>query len=152
MVKVALGGDRAGYHLKTLVAKHLADGGHDVVDFGTDNPDEPVDYPQFCASVGRAVASGDVDFGIVFGGSGQGEQIAANKIRGVRAALCYNEFTARLARKHNDANVLALGARTVAAEFALEIVDVFLQASFEGGRHARRVSQIADLEKAERGT
>jgi ribose 5-phosphate isomerase B len=148
-VRIALGADHAGYHLKTVVAKHLADGGHDVLDFGTDNGHDSVDYPQFSAAVGRSVTSGEADFGIVFGGSGQGEQIAANKIHGIRAALCYNEFTARLAREHNDANVLALGGRILGPEFALAIVDAFLQAEFEGGRHARRVAQIADIEQEE---
>jgi ribose 5-phosphate isomerase B len=99
--------------------------------------------------VGRAVVSGEADFGMVLGGSGQGEAIAANKVRGVRAALCQNEFTARLAREHNNANVLALGARILAPIFALAIVDVFLSASFQGGRHQRRLAQIAEIEKEE---
>jgi ribose 5-phosphate isomerase B len=145
-MRVALGADHAGYPLKVQVAKHLADSGHEVIDLGTDS-EESVDYPPICAAVGRKVVSGEVDFGILFGGTGQGEQIAANKVRGVRAALCYNEFTARLAREHNDANVLSLGARLIAPEFACAIVDAFLDATFEGGRHARRVGQIADLEK-----
>ena len=147
-VRIALGSDHAGYPLKTAVAKHLGSTGHEVIDLGTDS-ESPVDYPAYCAAVGRTVVKGDADFGIVFGGSGQGEQIAANKIHGVRAALCTTEFHARLARGHNDANVLALGGRIVAEEFALAIVDAFLAAEFEGGRHARRVAQIVSIEKEE---
>jgi ribose 5-phosphate isomerase B len=147
-VRIALGADHAGYPLKTVVAKHLADGGHDVTDLGTDS-EEPVDYPPFCAAVGRAVASGEADLGIVLGGSGQGEQIAANKVHGVRAALCLEEFTARLAREHNDANVLSMGARIVAGPYACSIVDVFLSTAFEGGRHERRLAQIEVIEQEE---
>ena len=147
-MKVALGADHAGYQLKVAIAKHLADSGHDVIDLGTDS-EASVDYPPFCAAVGRAVVAGDADFGIVMGGSGQGEQIAANKVHGVRAALCLDLFTARLAREHNDANVLALGGRIVAEQFALSIVDVFLTTGFEGGRHDARLAQIADIEKEE---
>jgi len=147
-MRIALGADHAGYPLKTEVAKHLADGGHEVIDLGTDS-EEAVDYPPICAAVGRAVVSGRAEVGIVLGGTGQGEQITANKVRGVRAALCYNEFTARLAREHNDANVLALGGRLIATEFACAIVDAFLQGNFEGGRHARRVAQIAGIEQEE---
>jgi ribose 5-phosphate isomerase B len=149
-VRIALGGDHAGYLLKDAVAKHLAGAGHETVDLGTDS-EESVDYPSFCAAVGRSVAAGEADFGIVFGGSGQGEQIAANKVRGIRAALCQSEYTARLAREHNDANVLALGGRVLAEEYALAIVDVFLATDFAGGRHARRVAQIEDIEKQECG-
>lgn len=145
-MRIALGADHAGYQLKTAVAKHLADLGHDVIDHGTDS-EASVDYPAFCAAVGRAVASGDADRGIVMGGSGQGEAIAANKIHGVRAALCLDEFTARLARQHNDANVLSLGGRILAETFATSIVDVFLETPFEGGRHIARLGQIAQIEK-----
>ena len=150
MVRIALGSDHAGYELKTVVAKHLAEQGHEVIDFGTDS-EEPVDYPAFCAAAARAVVSGDADFGIVFGGSGQGEQIVVNKIRGARAALCSNEFTARLARQHNDANLLSLGSRVLGDELALAVVDTFLTTEFEGGRHARRVGQIAQIEVEECG-
>src|ERR671914_1349239 len=124
-MRIALGADHAGYTLKVAVAKHLADVGHDVLDLGTDS-EASVDYPSFCAAVGRAVVSGDADRGIVMGGSGQGEAMAANKVRGVRAALCLDEYTARLAREHNDANVLALGGRIVAPAFAESIVRTFL--------------------------
>jgi ribose 5-phosphate isomerase B len=147
-VRIALGADHAGYALKVAVAKHLADQGHDVIDLGTDS-EAAVDYPPFCSAVGRSVVRGDADFGIVLGGSGQGEAIAANKVHGVRAALCQNEFMARLAREHNDANVLALGGRVLAETFALAIVDTFLATSFEGGRHVARLEKIADIEKEE---
>jgi ribose 5-phosphate isomerase B len=147
-LRIAVGSDHAGYELKTRVVEHLHGLDHDVVDFGSDSP-EPVDYPFYSARVGRAVAASEVDLGIVLGGSGQGEQIAANKVRGVRAALCHNEFTARLARAHNNANVLALGERVLGVELALAIVDAFLAAGFEGGRHARRVEQIAKIEEEE---
>jgi ribose 5-phosphate isomerase B len=147
-MRIALGSDHAGFVLKTAVAKYLLDQGHDVLDLGTDS-EQSVDYPGFCAAVGRAVVSNKADFGIVMGGSGQGEQIAANKIHGVRAALCLDEFTARLAREHNDANVLAFGGRIVAEHFALRIVDVFLATAFEGGRHVARLDQISQIEKDE---
>lgn len=147
-MRISLGADHAGFALKGLVAKHLADRGHEVLDFGTDS-EESVDYPEYCALVARAVTGGEADVGIVFGGSGQGEQIAANKVHGIRAALCYNELSARLAREHNDANVLALGARLLGETLALHVVDAFLTAEFEGGRHARRVSQIGQIEEEE---
>ena len=147
-MRIALGADHAGYGLKGLVAAHLTKAGHEVIDHGTDS-EESVDYPSFCAAAARSVINGDADLAVVFGGSGQGEQIAANKVRGARAALCYNELTARLARQHNDANVLALGARILGTELALSVVDAFLEAGFEGGRHARRVDQLKDIEKEE---
>ena len=131
--------------MKTMLLEHLGSSGHETIDFGTDSH-EPVDYPSFCAAVGRAVVSGEADWGIVLGGSGQGEQLAANKVRGVRAALCNCLFTARLARSHNDANVLSMGARVVGDGLALEIVDLFANTEFEGGRHQRRVDQVMALE------
>jgi ribose 5-phosphate isomerase B len=120
--------------------------GWQIADLGTQSV-EPVDYPAFCIAVGQAVASGSADWGIVLGGSGQGEQIAANKVKGVRAALCNDLYLARLAREHNDANVLAMGARVIAPELALEIVDVFARTGFEGGRHVARLEQIARFEQ-----
>lgn len=147
-MRIALGADHAGFSLKGIVTGHLAAAGHEVIDHGTDS-EESVDYPSFCAAAARSVASGDADLAVVFGGSGQGEQIAANKVVGARAALCYNELTARLARQHNDANVLALGARILGTELALSVLDAFLGAEFEGGRHARRVQQLSDIEKEE---
>ena len=147
-MRIALGADHAGYPLKSDIAEHLAAEGCTVLDLGTDS-ERPVDYPPLCAAVGRSVVGREADFGIVFGGSGQGEQIAANKVHGVRAALCQTEFTARLAREHNDANVLALGARIIAPEYARAIVDVFLATRFEGGRHQRRIEQIDGIEGEE---
>ncbi len=147
-MRIALGSDHAGYILKTAIAKHLVDGGHDILDLGTDS-EASVDYPAFCAAVGRAVVAGEADFGIVMGGSGQGEAIAANKIKGVRAALCLDEFTARLAREHNDANVLSMGARIVAEGLADEILKVWFSTDFRDGRHTPRIEQIAQIEDEE---
>lgn len=149
-MRIAIGSDHAGFILKTAVAKHLIDTGHEALDLGT-HSEEPVDYPRVCAEVGRAVVSGTADRGIVIGGSGQGEAMAANKVRGVRAALCLDEYTARFARLHNDANVLSLGGRVLAETFALAIVDVFLETDFEGGRHVARLQQIRDIETEECG-
>jgi len=144
-LRIAIGADHAGFELKQHLVQTLKDLGHDVDDFGTDSL-EPVDYPPICAAVGRAVAAGRADRGIVLGGSGQGEQIAANKIRGIRAALCNELLTARLSRQHNDANVLSMGGRIVASALADEILRVWLATEFEGGRHARRIQQLADIE------
>ncbi|MDP9073189.1 MAG: ribose 5-phosphate isomerase B [Actinomycetota bacterium] len=147
-MRIAIASDHAGFPLKTLVIEHLQAGGHDVDDLGTDST-ESVDYPPFCAAAARAVVRGDADAGIVIGGSGQGEQIAANKVHGARAALCHDEFTARLSRQHNDANVLSLGARVLGTELALVIVDVWLATDFEGGRHSKRLALVADIEQEE---
>ncbi len=146
MTRIAFGSDHAGYELKQYLIDRLRAAGHEIVDCGT-NSTATVDYPEFCAAAGRAVRDGDADVGIVLGGSGQGEQLAANKVRGVRAALCNCLYTARMARAHNDANVLSIGARVVGVGLAEEIVDLFLSTEFEGNRHARRVSQITDLER-----
>jgi ribose 5-phosphate isomerase B len=150
-MRVAIGSDHAGYPLKQHLVKVLADWGHDVTDFGTDS-EEPVDYPFFCASVARAVVRGDAERGIVLGGSGQGEQLAANKVRGARAALCNDLFTARLSRSHNNANVLSMGGRIVAEGLAEEILKVWLETDFEGGRHEKRLQQLAEIEEEERTT
>lgn len=147
-MRIAIGSDHAAYELKQHLVPWVTELGHDVDDHGTDST-ESVDYPPIMAGVGRAVASGSVDRGIVLGGSGQGEQIAANKVRGVRAALCNDLFTAKMARAHNDANVLAIGARVVGQGLAEEIVKVWLSTPFDGGRHARRVEQIARIESEE---
>lgn len=144
-MRVAIGSDHAGYELKRWLVKVLAGDGHEVDDHGTDSG-APVDYPPICAAVGREVAAGRADRGIVLGGSGQGEQIAANKVPGVRAALCNDLYLARLARQHNDANVLAMGGRVVAPALAEEIVRAWLDTPFAGGRHQRRIDQIADIE------
>jgi ribose 5-phosphate isomerase B len=148
--RIAVASDHAGYQLKTAVAAHLADAGHEVLDMGTDS-EESVDYPPFCAAAGRAVVDGLADFGVVIGGSGQGEQIAANKVNGVRAALCHDEWMARMARQHNNANVLAFGARVLAEARALLILDLFLETEFEGGRHQPRLEQLAAIEIEECG-
>ena len=147
-VKVALANDHAGYPLKVLVAAHLEAAGHEVDDLGSYNTD-PVDYPPYCATCARHVVRGAADFGIVIGGSGQGEQMAANKVHGARAALCHDEYTARLARQHNDANVLAMGARILASTLALDIVDTFLTSQFQGGRHQVRIDELGEIEVAE---
>ena len=146
MSRIAIGADHAGFLLKQHLLPLLAALGHDAHDHGTDST-EPVDYPAICAGVGRAVRDGEAELGIVIGGSGQGEQLAANKVRGVRAALCNDLYTARLAREHNDANVLSMGARVVGEGLAEEIVKVFLTTTFAGGRHARRVGQLIALEE-----
>ena len=146
-----MGSDHAGFKLKGVVADWLRSQGHEVVDHGVDSDAEAVDYPEFCAAAARAVVRGEAEFGIVLGGSGQGEQIAANKVHGVRAALCYDETTARLARQHNDANVLSLGGRLLGETLALRVVEVFLSTSFEGGRHQPRLDQIAGIESEECG-
>lgn len=142
---IAIGSDHAGFELKGHLGAALERLGHTVADLGTDST-ASVDYPPICAAVGRAVATGEADRGIVLGGSGQGEQMAANKVRGVRAALCNDLYTARLSRAHNDANVLAIGGRIVAPGLAEEIVALWLSTPFEGGRHQRRIDQITKME------
>jgi ribose 5-phosphate isomerase B len=146
-MRIAIGSDHAGYLLKQHVIGTLKELGHEVDDRGTHSED-PVDYPPICADVARAVAIGDADRGIVLGGSGQGEQIAANKVRGVRAALCNDLYLARMSREHNDANVLSMGGRVVAFALADEILRVWLTTEFAGGRHVRRLEQIAAIEEA----
>lgn len=148
-MRIALGSDHAGFLLKEAVKGFLVEEGHEVLDVGTDS-EEPVDYPSYSAAAARAVVEGRAERAIVFGGSGQGEQIAANKVHGVRAALCHDPFTARLSREHNDANVLAMGGRIVAPSLAKEILRMWLTTPFEGGRHARRIEQIAEIERGER--
>jgi len=150
-VRIAIGADHAGYRLKEELKSFLKEGGHEVEDLGTDS-EEPADYPAICANVGRTVRDGKAERGIVLGGSGQGEQISANKVRGIRAALCNDLYTARMSRQHNDANVLSIGSRVVASALAMEIVELWLATEFEGGRHERRVAQIADIEREEAGT
>jgi ribose 5-phosphate isomerase B len=147
-MRIALGADHAGYPLKEELKAFLLEEGHDIEDFGTDSTD-PVDYPPFCAAAARAVATGTADRAIVLGGSGQGEQIAANKVDGIRASLCHDLFLARLAREHNDANVLAMGARVVAPAYAREIVRLWLDTRFGAGRHLPRLEQIAQIERGE---
>jgi ribose 5-phosphate isomerase B len=145
-MRVAIGADHAGFLLKRQLIVTLSRLGHDVDDRGT-HSEEPVDYPPICADVARLVAAGRADRGIVVGGSGQGEQLAANKVRGVRAALCNDLYTARLSRAHNDANVLAMGGRIVGVGLAEEILTLWLATAFDGGRHQRRVDQIMEIER-----
>lgn len=147
-MKIAIAADHAGYPLKAELVPWLTEAGHEVMDLGTDST-ESTDYPPLCAAAGRAVIRGDAAIGIVLGGSGQGEQIAANKVRGVRAALCHDVWLARMARLHNDANVLSMGARVVAPAMAKEIVTVFLETGFEGQRHVGRIRQLLEIEAQE---
>lgn len=148
-MRVSMGCDHAGYRLKEVLRAFLLEEGHEVLDFGTDS-EETVDYPDFCAAAGRAVVDGRADRGIVLGGSGQGEQLAANKVQGVRAVLCNDTYLAELSRRHNDANVLAMGGRIVAPHLAKEIVRLWLATPFEGGRHVRRLEQVHEIERGER--
>ena len=145
-MRVAIGADHAGFVLKEHLKQTLQRLGHAVDDHGTSSED-PVDYPPICIDVARAVADGRADRGIVLGGTGQGEQMAANKVAGIRAALCNDLYTARLSRQHNDANVLSMGGRIVAFGLADEILELWLDTAFEGGRHQRRIDQIAAAEK-----
>lgn len=147
-MRIAMGADHAGFPLKEELKGFLEVEGHQVIDVGTDSTDR-VDYPAFCAAVARAVADGRAERGIVLGGSGQGEQMVANKIDGIRASLCHDLYTARLAREHNDANVLGMGARVIAPAYAKEIVRLWLATPFEGGRHVDRIEQIAMIERGE---
>jgi ribose 5-phosphate isomerase B len=144
-MRIAIGADHAGFALKQHLVGVLRKLGHDVDDRGT-HGEASVDYPPICAEVAREVTSGRAERGIVIGGSGQGEQIAANKVHGVRAALCNDLYTARMSREHNDANVLAMGGRIVAPGLADEIIRLWLTTAFEGGRHQRRIDQITALE------
>jgi ribose 5-phosphate isomerase B len=140
-MKIALGSDHAGFEYKERIKQLLGELGHEVRDFGT-NSTETVDYPKFIRPAAEAVARGECERGIVLGGSGNGEAIVANKVRGIRCALCWNLESARLSRAHNDANVLSLGQRLITLEMALDIVKVWLITPFEGGRHAVRIRQI----------
>jgi ribose 5-phosphate isomerase B len=145
-MRIAIGADHAGFALKQHLVGTLRRLGHDVNDRGT-HGQESVDYPPICADVARLVVGGHADRGVIVGGSGQGEQIAANKVIGARAALCNDLYAARMSRSHNDANVLAMGGRVVGPGLADEILALWLATAFEGGRHQRRVDQIADIER-----
>ena len=144
-MKIALGTDHAGYAYKERIKQYLSEQGHGVEDFGTDSA-EPCDYPDFIYPAARAVAQGHCDRAIVLGGSGNGETIVANKVQGIRCAVCWNEDLARLSRAHNDANVMSIGARTVSVETALKMVEIWLSTPFDGGRHADRVRKIAEID------
>jgi ribose 5-phosphate isomerase B len=147
-MRIAIGADHAGYRLKEHFIPLLRESGHVVHDLGTDS-EEPVDYPIYCSAVAREVAGGRAERGIVLGGSGQGEQLAANKVKGVRAALCNDLYTAEYSRRHNDANVLSIGARVVGEGLADLILQVWLTTEFEGGRHQRRIDEITAIENGE---
>ncbi|CCH54341.1 sugar-phosphate isomerase, RpiB/LacA/LacB family [Fibrisoma limi BUZ 3] len=141
LMKIAIGSDHAGFRYKELIKQHLIDLGHEVTDMGT-HSEEPVDYPLFIRPVAEAVARGEVERGVVLGGSGNGEAIAANRVKGVRAALCWNEESARLGRQHNDANVISIGERMMDEETALKLIRIWLDTPFEGGRHLRRIQEL----------
>jgi ribose 5-phosphate isomerase B len=148
--RIAIGSDHAGYEAKERAKQALASLGAEVVDEGTQGS-ESVDYPDFGAAVGRAVASGEVERGVLICGSGIGIAIAANKIAGVRAAVCWNEETARLARQHNDANVVCLGARFIDPDLAVRMIRVFMETEFDGGRHQQRVDKLTKLDEKRQG-
>ncbi|MEJ7766148.1 MAG: ribose 5-phosphate isomerase B [Acidimicrobiales bacterium] len=147
-MKIAVASDHAGYALKQQVADHLRGLAHEVIDLGTDS-EASVDFPPFCAAAARAAVTGDVELAFVFGGSGNGEQMAANKVHGCRAALCHDEFTARMARLHNNANVCSMGSRVTGSGVAVEIAEVFVSTAFEGGRHQARLDLLTEIEEQE---
>lgn len=146
MITIALGSDHAGFPLKELVKSYLVSKNYRVVDFGTDS-ETPVDYPDYIFPAAIAVAEGKADAGMVFGGSGNGEAMVANKVKGIRCAVCWNEASARLAKEHNNANIISMGARLVSGEDAIKITDTWLNAAFQGERHLRRIEKIAAYEK-----
>ncbi len=148
-MRVALGSDHGGYELKEAIRKHLETQGLEVQDLGTHSTDS-VDYPKYGFSVGCSIIKEEADLGIVICGTGQGIAMAVNKISGIRAAVCSETFSARMAREHNNANVLSLGARVIGVGLALDIVDIFLKTEFLGGRHARRIELICDIERGEK--
>ncbi len=148
-MKIALGSDHGGYELKENIKKHLEEKGIEYVDCGTDST-ESVDYPEFGQKVAETVKKGECERGIVCCGTGIGISISANKVPGIRCALCSDCYSARMSREHNNANVLALGARVIGRDLALEIVDIWIKTEFQGGRHERRVNKIADIENASR--
>lgn len=141
MTRIAIAADHAGYRLKEVIKTHLESAGHEVRDFGT-NSEDPVDYPDFVRPAARSVVEGKNEVGIVLGGSGNGEAMAANKVRGIRCAVCWNVASARLAKEHNNANMISIGARLVGERTAVGIVDAWLEASFQSGRHLHRISKL----------
>lgn len=140
-MKISIGSDHAGFSYKERIITHLKDAGHEVVDCGT-HSSESTDYPLFIIPAAEAVARGETERGIVLGGSGNGEAMAANKVKGVRCALCWNDETAELSRRHNNSNVLSLGERMISIEIALQILDIWLKTPFDGGRHSRRIQEL----------
>lgn len=147
-MKIGIANDHASVEMKKQVVAYLKEKGYDVVNYGTDST-ESCDYPVYGEKIGHAVASGEVDFGIAICGTGLGISLAANKVHGIRAAVCSEPYTARLSRQHNNANILAFGSRVIGIELAKMIIDEFLGAEFEGGRHQRRVDMIMDVERRE---
>ncbi|HNT73843.1 MAG TPA: ribose 5-phosphate isomerase B [Anaerolineae bacterium] len=145
-IKISLGCDHAGFEYKEAIKEHLTARGIQVQDFGTDS-DERVDYPDYIRPAALAVARGECDGGIVLGGSGNGEAIVSNKVRGIRCAVCWDEYTARMGKAHNDANMISIGQRTIPLEMALRIVDTWLDATFEGGRHQNRLEKVAEYDQ-----
>jgi len=145
-MKIAIASDHGGYELKEIIKKYLGENGYEIKDFGTDSA-ESVDYPDYAAPAARAVAAGECDRGIIICGSGQGMTMVANKIAGVRAALCNDLFSAKMSRRHNDGNVLTMGARIIGIDLAIDIVDTWLKTEFDGGRHQKRVDKIMKLDK-----
>lgn len=143
MKKIALGTDHAGYLLKEKVEKHLESLGYRVMDFGTHSI-QPVDYPDYVRPAAESVASGDCDIGIIFGGSGNGEAMVANKVKGIRCAVCWDKESARLAKEHNNANMISIGSRMVTEQGGFDIVDTWLESEFQGGRHMRRIEKIEE--------
>lgn len=143
-MKIAIGCDHGGYALKLAVKKHLEEKGYEVVDYGCHST-ESVDYPVYGEKVGRAVAGGECELGVLICGTGIGISLAANRVKGVRAAVCSEPYSAEMTRRHNNANIIAFGARVVGEGTAMTIVDAFLGAQFEGGRHARRVDMLEDI-------
>jgi ribose 5-phosphate isomerase B len=148
MTRIAIGSDHAGYQLKSELAEHLRESGHEVEDLGTHSEDS-VDYPDFGAAVARAVVGGKAEYGVCVCGTGIGIGIAANKVKGARAAVVHDSTSAKMARQHNDANVVCVGARLTGPQAAMDAVDAFLGAEFEGGRHQRRIDEISELEREE---
>lgn len=145
-MKIAIASDHGGFELKAVIKKHLEEGSHSVTDLGTDSP-ESCDYTDFAEKCAASVIRGEADFGIVVCGTGIGISIAANKVKGIRCALCYSSEAARLSKEHNNANMIALGGRTTSDEAALAIVDAYMAAEFQGGRHQRRIDKISALEQ-----
>lgn len=140
-MKIAIASDHAGYHYKELIKNHLIQKGYKVTDYGTDS-DQSCDYPDYIHPAAKSVAAGENEAGIVLGGSGNGEAIAANKVKGIRCAVCWTIVTGELAKQHNNANMISIGERTISSDLAIQIVDAWLKAKFEGGRHLRRIEKI----------
>ena len=149
-MKIAIASDHGGFDLKKEIVRHLIEAEITVTDFGTDSAENSVDYPEMAKKVALAVLNNECDRGITICGSGIGISIAANKFKGIRAALCHDAYTARMSRAHNDANILAIGGRTTGVEVAFDIVDTWLKTPFDGGRHQRRIDLIAGIEKEQR--